>query len=161
MKKITPKSLENAALYYLKRYSATQASLTRVLQRKTQRALYKKEAIAELPAWIESTVQKCLSLGYVNDEQFAHAKKASLTRAGKSERVIKQKLSLKGVSKDQLKCLSFSEDDEMAGALKLIKKKKPENTFESKRKTYEVLARAGFSSTLIQKALQIYFTVPT
>jgi SOS response regulatory protein OraA/RecX len=45
-KKPTPERLANAALYYLSRYAASEASLRRVLENRVRRAAMRDEAFA-------------------------------------------------------------------------------------------------------------------
>jgi regulatory protein len=157
MRKLSQKSLENSALFYLKRYSSTKEGLRRVMERKIKRASREQEIPLEVKTWIEAVLEKCTNLGYINDQRYANSKQASLVRAGKSERAIKQQLFFKGVPKDQLKALVFDAEDEFEGALKQLKKKKPFDDFDSKKKAFASLARKGFSANVIQRAMKAYF----
>lgn len=171
----TPERLKNIALYYLSRYAASEASLRRVLQNRVRRAQMAHTEFAqdekkqiEIRAAIESIIEAHKKTGAVNDAVIADMKVASLRRSGKSERFIQQKLSLKGLQKKTI-ARALGEHDgedtaaaEMKAAMALCKKRrigpfrpadrqKPENA----KKDFAVLARAGFSSTIIRKALNV------
>ena len=67
-REVTEKRLYNAALYYLYRYSATTASLRKVLMRRVAAsARAHGTAPEEGAAWIEALICKFQTLGYLND----------------------------------------------------------------------------------------------
>lgn len=98
-RKATPKYLENAALHYLKRYAATVSQLRKVLLRRVDRSVRahgtdKGEALG----WVDAVVAKLVRNGLLNDETYAESRANSLRNAGRSARVIGQKLRLKGLA---------------------------------------------------------------
>ena len=97
-RKITPKYLENAAVFYLQRYSSTIAGLRKALVRKIDRSVREHGGTRSehLPA-VEEVLQKLERSGLLNDQSFTLHKADSLRAAGRSTRVIAQKLWQKGV----------------------------------------------------------------
>lgn len=97
----TAARLEKSALHHLGRFAATRAELTRVLQRRVQRAI-RAELIGRDDAtrMVSATVEKIAAAGYLDDTAVARAKAGSMRRAGRSRRMIAQKLSTKGISRD-------------------------------------------------------------
>lgn len=149
--------LENVALWYVQRFAATTVTLTRVLQRRVANAAraYPDFNAAPFKAVIESVVQKCVALGYVNDAAFAENKIASLRRKGGSTRAITAKLREKGITETVV----VNEDDELAAAVRYIKRKRlgPFRTRaveNAAQKDLAALARAGFSGAIARKALK-------
>lgn len=100
----TQESLSNAALHYLSRFAASEESLRRMLLTKLRRAAAAHPEFAAdhdrqaaLRLQIEGIVARHKVSGAVNDKAFADMKVASLRRAGKSRRAIRQKLGQKGI----------------------------------------------------------------
>src|SRR5688572_11680121 len=89
-RKISPRYLENAALYYLKRYSATVRQLRTVLLRKVDRSFRAHGAgdRAQAIEWIDALTQKLIRNGLINDRTFAETRARSLRAGGRSARVI-------------------------------------------------------------------------
>lgn len=173
-KKPTAERLTNAALYYLSRYAASEASLRRVLQNKIRRASMRdpafaadKEAHNVLFAAIEKIVEGHKKSGVLNDAAYAEMKVGSLRRSGKSARRITQSLAQKGVAPAHIEAALAPEEGEEAETLELkaataLAKKKSLGPFrkggatdDMKIKTKEVaaMARAGFSFDVIKKIL--------
>src|SRR5579871_6293648 len=80
-KPITPTYLENAALYYLERFSSSSAHLKRVLMRKVMRA----EAAgngerAEGERLVDALIARYVAAGLVDDKAYARQRAASLRR---------------------------------------------------------------------------------
>src|SRR5690349_13890621 len=100
-RKVSPRYLENAALHYLKRYTATVSQLKRVLLRRVDRSLrFHGGERAEALGWVNELVEKLIRNGLINDQAYAESKAHSLRASGRSTRVIAQKLRLKGVAAD-------------------------------------------------------------
>jgi regulatory protein len=100
----TPESLAGAALSYLARNAASEASLRRVLENRLRRAARLDPAFAadrakreELRSAIDTIVEKHLRLGTLDDAAYAGSRVASLRRAGRSRRFIRLALGKKGV----------------------------------------------------------------
>ena len=169
--------LRNIALYYLSRYAASEASLRRVLQNRLRRAAMALSEFAadhtkqaELKIVIEDIIAAHKKTGAVNDVALADIKVASLRRGGKSQRFIQQKLALGGLARDNVaRALSEhdGEDDgaaEMKAALAFCKKRRLGNFRPKERRKdtdgkrdFGALARAGYSSTIIRKILNVDF----
>jgi regulatory protein len=153
----TAQYLENVALWYVQRFAATTATLTRVLQRRVQNAkrAYADFDPAPFPPIIETLVKKCVQLGYVNDTAFAENKTASLRRKGASARAINGKLREKGLSHS----VAADEEDELAAARLYIKRKRlgqfrTRAVDNAAQKDMAALARAGFSGAVAKQVLK-------
>lgn len=173
----TPERLKNIALHYLSRYAASEASLRRVLHNRMRRAVVAHPAWAadparqaELSAAIEQIIAAHKKSGAVNDTAIAEMKVASLRRSGKSGRFIRQKLQQQGLAKNIVGHALQEHDDEQGdgeaaevkAALMLCKKRRlggfrpKERAKEGDAKRdFAALARAGFSSNVIRKILDI------
>ena len=178
-RKPTPERLANIALYYLARYAATESSLRRVLENRVRRAVMQdetfaadKEAQAVIAKAIDALVEKHKASGVINDAAYADMKVGSLRRAGRSARMISQKLAMKGIKNEAVSraLLSHEEDEggdqEMKAALLFAKRRKigrfrdpskaalpPEAAAKQKNKEVASMARAGFSFDVIRKVL--------
>ena len=100
----TPESLGNAALAYLARMAASEASLRRVLENRLRRAQRLDTAFAAdaakqtiLRSAIDTIIEKHRRLGTLNDAVYAESRVSSLRRAGRSRRFIQQAMNLKGI----------------------------------------------------------------
>ena len=95
---ITADRLERAALHYLERFSASAASLRRVLARRVERSAREHGSDpAEGARWIEALIERYRQSGLLDDAVYAEAKAGSLRRRGVSARAIRDKLAAKGV----------------------------------------------------------------
>lgn len=166
VKKITPKRLENIALYYLERYDSSAFKLKSVLERRVFKAKRDEQEVDEnASAWIESIVQKMQDLGYVNDERYAQNQFRILSNAHKSVRYIVQKLKQDGIDEERIRDLFESQEQstdelDLNAARLLISKKKigkyrsVENRKLMYQKDLSALGRAGFSYDIARQALQ-------
>ncbi|HIJ62229.1 MAG TPA: regulatory protein RecX [Rhodospirillaceae bacterium] len=93
-KPITAQRLENIALAYLERFSASAVSLRRVLMRRVARAEGEMEAGAGL---VDALVERFLRSGLLDDRRYADGRVASLHRRGASLATIRQYLKARGV----------------------------------------------------------------
>jgi regulatory protein len=159
-RKVSARYLENAALYYLKRYAATVAQLKRVLVRRVDRSIRvhggeRTEALK----WVE----KLARTGLINDSTYAGMKAHSLRASGRSSRVIAQKLKMKGVSAEVVQqkvaeaTAEVSEDD---AALIWARKKRlgpyrkdASTRKDNRQRDLAALARAGFSFGIAKKII--------
>ena len=95
---LTPERLERAALRYLERFSASAASLRRVLARRADRSARDHGSDpAEAAGWIETLIERYRRSGLLDDAVYAEAKASSLRRRGASARAIRDRLAAKGV----------------------------------------------------------------
>jgi len=165
--------LANIALYYLSRFAASEDSLRKVLQNRIRKAAMRDEAFAadhakhaQLRIDIETIIDKHRKTGALNDAAYAEIKTRGLRRAGKSRRIIEQKLQLKGIGRDLIaKALTPEDSDtdpeiaELKAAHILARRKKlgpyraePADA-DRRKKDVAAMARAGFSLNLIRKVL--------
>ncbi|PTL76646.1 regulatory protein RecX [Vitiosangium sp. GDMCC 1.1324] len=163
-RKVSPRSLENAALHYLKRYAATVSQLKRVLMRRVDRSLrIHGGERAEALGWVDALADKLIRNGLINDQAYAEMKAHSLRASGRSARVIAQKLRMKGVSADvveqKLARVTTELSEDMAARIWARKKRlgpfrRDANTRqENRQKDLAALARAGFSFSTAKKII--------
>lgn len=163
-RKVTLRSLENAALHYLKRYAATTSQLRRVLERRIDKSLRVHGGDkAEALRWVEDLVGKLTRGGLLNDDTVARMKSESLRAAGKSARMIALKLRQKGLSAELVeehvdRVREDVSEEEAARTLAKRKKLGPFRANEQARKASRMkdlaaLARAGFSYGVARKVI--------
>lgn len=156
MRRLSEQSLGNAALFYLRRYSASRKGLTQVLERKVKRFVREKGGDVEATAvMIDAVVERMVKSGYVDDARMAESKAGSLHRAGKSVRMIRLKLRQKGIEPEVVASVTSAStpDTELEAALTLVKKKRLGRDPERRQKDLAVLMRAGFGYAIAKKAL--------
>lgn len=148
--------LERAALWYLERYAATNASLRRVLERKVERsarahgtdATEGRKLIAELVVRFERA-------GLLDDRRFAENRARSLHERGASIRAIRAKLRAKGIDADlidiALETLGEAVGDlNESAAIRYARRRRigpyrtPGRREEMREKDLAAMARAGF-----------------
>jgi regulatory protein len=172
--------LQNAALFYLRRHSASVQQMKRVLARKAQRVNREKARVKKVDpeasepkprrrekpveppvdasALIDALVAKLVEQGYLNDARLADQKASSLRRGGRSARMIRSKLQAKGLGAEVAR-ISRPAADEDAVWVHARKKRlgpfstKPELRKERRLKDLASLARAGFSFALAKKVV--------
>lgn len=173
-RKITPRYLENAALYYLQRYATSAGNLRRVLTRKVDRSCqFHETAPDEFYPLIDALILRYEKSGLLNDTVYAEGRVASLRRQGKSSSAITGKLRTKGLAAEVIQTALDSIDGErpdtdtpadLTAALKLARKRKigrfnpaPEADplLRRKQQTREmgIMARGGFSFDIARQAL--------
>lgn len=173
-RKITPRYLENAALYYLQRYASSAGNLRRVLTRKVDRSCqFHGTPPDEFYPVIDALVARYEKSGLLNDTLYAEGRTASLRRQGKSRQAIAANLKVKGLAPDIIQQALDSVDGdradttlpaELAAALKLARKRKigrfnpkPESDPLLRRKQQMremgIMARGGFSYDIARQAL--------
>ncbi len=162
-------NLQAAALTHLARYAATQAGLSRVLQRRVDRwsrqAGAEADAVAAVAARARSAiaalVQRLAESGAISDEAFAQSRVRSLARAGRSRRAIGAHLANKGVPGELAREAALDNPEhELAAALIHARKRrlgpwrKVEATPELRRRELANMARAGFQAAVAGRALR-------
>ncbi len=163
-RRITPKSLENSAMYYLQRHSATVEQLRRVLMRKVYRSVREHGGTREQHQGdIEAVLAKLVSLGLLNDQSFALHRADALRAAGRSTRVIALKLRQKGVPAalitTQVARVKLEVSDDEAAHVFARKKrlgpyrKDPATRREFRQKDLAALARAGFGYDVAKRVI--------
>jgi regulatory protein len=159
VRRLSEKSLGNAALFYLRRYSASAMQLRRALQRKVRRAAKEHpEQASQAPAWIDAVLERMTPAGYLDDERYATSKTASLRRAGKSTRAIRAKLRSKGLATEVVeRATQGAAAADEAAVWELARKKRlgvfrpPAARAERRLRDLSALARAGFSYELARR----------
>ena len=155
MRRLSEQSLGNAALHYLRRYSASRKGLAQVLERKVKRLIREKGGDLEpAKAMIEAVVERMVRAGYVDDARLAESKAQSLHRQGKSVRVVRMKLRQKGIDAQTIAQATQSSDaSEREAADNLVRRKKLGTRPDRAQKDLAVLMRAGFSYGIAKAAL--------
>lgn len=157
MRKISATSLQNSALYYLKRYSASEQRLRQVLLRKAARLNREKGESVDAVPLIDELLVKLRGLGYLNDERLAEQQADALRRAGKSTRAIRFKLQTKGLKAQADTASRRGNDDDAIWQFAKRKKLGPftrtGNRAELRQKQLATLARAGFAFALAKKVV--------
>ncbi len=161
-------TLREAALSYLARYSATQVSLLRVLNRRVARWARATGATAEATAAplaaARAVVARLATVGAVDDAAFAAGRARALHRAGRSRRAIAAHLQAKGVPAS----LATPPEDpkaELAAALLYCGRRRmgpfrpaadpPEPRADERLRDLARLARAGFPAAVAQRVLRL------
>ncbi len=156
-RKVTPKYLENAALFYLQRFATSAANLRRVLMRKVERsARFHGTDPAEGAQWVEALIARFTAVKLLDDALYAESRAQSLRRRGASGRTIALTLRQKGVEGEIIDTAMAAADEaeekpELAAAARLARKRRlgPYRAAEGRREARErdlaALARAGFS----------------
>lgn len=100
-RKVSERSLENAALAYLQRYASSAANLRRVLMRRVLRSAAAHDTDPEQGArWIDALIERYQKAGLLDDDAYARMRAETLHRAGASARRIRATLAVKGVGPD-------------------------------------------------------------
>jgi regulatory protein len=162
-------TLRAAALAHLARFAATEAGLTRVLQRRVENWARKSvEApesicarVAEARACIPDIVRRLVETGAVSDAAFAQTRARALARAGRSRRAIGAHLATRGVAA-ALAAEALPDDpshDFVAALIHARKRRlgpwrKEDATPELLRRELGSLARAGFAHDVATGALR-------
>ncbi|WP_426955962.1 RecX family transcriptional regulator [Muricoccus radiodurans] len=171
--------LHEAALNHLARFAATEAGLTRVLQRRVARWAQRAEREGQPPEAIAPVVarakeaasavaRKMVSAGAVDDAAFAASRARRLSRAGRSRRAISAHLAAKGVGGGRAtEALDAAAVDEVTAALAHLRRRRqgpfapggppedPDAARAAALKALGALARAGFPRDAAQAALDM------
>lgn len=160
------RSVQNAALHYLRRFPSSSGNLRRVLKRKATRSdAFALIPAAELDAWIEHAVVAASHQGLLDDERYARALAESLHRRGLAWRMIARKLRDKLVAPELIEQIAahFQADPlgtDLIAAWRLAAKKRlgcfrkaPEHRVQNRNRELAVLARAGFSYAIAKHVI--------
>lgn len=173
VRNVTAKSLENAAVHYLQRFSASSANLRRVLLRRIERARRAEAKIApDAEKAVDEIVAKFQRLKLIDDAAFAAGKATALRRRGASRRTIGGKLRLAGIDDDGIEAAVEAADTELAppveeaspdaelrAALRLAQRRRlgpyrpRSERAERRQRDLASLARAGFSLDIARKVI--------
>ncbi|MEO8558421.1 MAG: regulatory protein RecX [Rhodospirillales bacterium] len=164
--RLTAKSMENAAVHYLGKFSASTKNLRRVLQNRVLRATRRGgEVPANIDAIIDEVVAKLAKLQLIDDSAFAAQRTSSLRRRGGSTRQIRGKLKLAGIDNEEIdKAVDAADAErgdgdgkgELRAALRLAERRRlgpyrPKDRAEYRQRDMAALARAGFSYDVARK----------
>jgi regulatory protein len=157
MRRISAQSLQNSALFYLRRYAASASQLRRVLLRKSARVNKERGESIDAAPLIDALIEKLTSLGYLDDSRLARSQADSMRRAGRSARMIRHKLQLKGLAAQTTEVAEPAADEVAIWILARKKKLGPfapmELRAERRAKHLAALARAGFSFALARRVV--------
>lgn len=165
-RKITPQYLENAALFYLQRFSTSAGNFRTVMRRKIDRScrFHKVEPDA-FYSIVDAMVERYIAVGLLDDKVYARAKTTTLRRQGKSKQAITAKLKTKGLGAQDIGNafdeVDTADDAELTAALHLARKKKLGkhrtkpllDPIKDRQKEMAALARAGFSFDIAKRVL--------
>jgi regulatory protein len=168
-RKVSAQSLENAALFYLGRFSAPSAQLRRVLLRRVDKSVKAHGTDpAEGRRLVDDLIERYRRSGLVDDAAYAAGKARSLRRRGTSRVIIGRTLRAKGLSADEsdaaLKGLTDENDTsgvdhEFVAAARLAQRKRlgpfrPQSArAELRQRDMAALARAGFSYDVARRVV--------
>ncbi len=163
--------LRQAALNYLARYAATEASLRRILTKRLDRWAQAQAdpdsattVVAAARKAIDAVVAALVRAGAVSDAGYAEGRARTLTRTGRSRRAIQARLLAKGVSPELARSAAGDDaETELAAALIVARRRrigpfrtaKPEDLAAVRRKELGILARAGFARDTVEQALDM------
>ncbi len=166
-RKISPKSLEAAALHYLERFASSAENLRRVLTRRVTKSARVHDIDQEEAAgWIDDIVARFARSGLLDDRTYAESLAHSLSRRGVATRGIRGRLMQKGVASDDIDhaLAALSEktgDADLTAALALIRRRRlgphraPDARAAFRDKDLAALARAGFSYDLARRVIEV------
>lgn len=163
--KVTEKRLNNVALHYLARYSATSDSLRKVLMRRVAASVRAHGTDPdEGGAWVEALIGKFQGLGYLDDRAYAENRARSLLARGTPARAVAMRLREKGVGAEDIEAaLEAAREDaadlDLAAAAALARRRRlgPYRDrgirVERREKDLAALARAGFGYDLARRVV--------
>ena len=163
-RKVTPDSLERAALHYLERYATSAANLRRVLMR---RVLRSAEAHGTDPgdgkALVDALVARYRKAGLLDDAAYARMRAETLHRRGASRRMTRMKLAAKGVDAEDIgQALASLEETapepDLAAACNYARRRRigpwrKNGREESRDRDIAALGRQGFSYEVARKVV--------
>ena len=141
-------SFQNAALYYLERFSVSEKQLMDFLKRRKMRLERKGETFPEnFTDGFPKIIEKMVGLGYINNDRLKERTIELLRNQGRSKHYIEMKLKQKGLSSD----FDSDDSDDLEAAKHFYVKKKMDQL--PKEKALAKLARAGFSFDIAKKII--------
>ena len=165
-RKVSPKSLESAALHYLERFASSAENLRQVLMRRVYRSARLHDIDPEQAAgWVDGIVERYARSGLLDDRRYAENLAHSLSRRGVATRAIRARLMQKGVASVEIDhaIAALSEetgDADLTAALALIRRRRlgphrdPDTRDDFRNKDLAALARAGFSCDLARRVIE-------
>ena len=162
------KRLTNKAFHYLGRYASTSSRLETILRKFAQRKLDRADP-ALLDQIIREVTERCVRLGYIDDEAFIRSQFRQGLRSGFSQRRILLKLAQRGISRDlaeavmdeQTSGAADKKDSELAAALIYARKKsvgpysRAGHRSEDNQRHLARLARNGFAFGVAKQVMAL------
>ena len=164
-KKITPKYLNNVALWYLGRYASSAASLRRILMRRVHKSCaHHGDDVPVATEMVDELVARFVASSLIDDRQYATARAATLHRRGLAARRIRGQLFAKGLTTDDIDAAlnalaEISADPEKDAARAYARRRrigpwgKPDGRAERREKELAAMGRAGFSWDLARRVV--------
>lgn len=112
--------LKDLALSYCGRFASSAAKLEAYLKRKLRERGWEGEGEPDIAAIVE----RCVELGYVDDESWARAKSGDLLRRGYGPRRVEQALRAGGIAEDVREDSRAGERDARQAALAMVRKRR-------------------------------------
>ena len=165
-REVTEKRLNNVALHYVSRYSATTDSLRKVLMRRIEASARAHGTDPRVGAiWIETLIIRFQALGYLNDRAYAANRARSLLARGNSTRAVAMKLREKGISVEDIEVAFEAAREDMsdlnlAAAAALARRRRlgpyrlDVAREEHRDRDLAALARAGFSYDVARRIIE-------
>ena len=165
-RKVTGKSLDRAALFYLERFATSAENLRRVLMRRVESSARFQGTDREAgAALIDELVARYLASGLLDDRVYAEGRVRALRRRGTSARLIRLKLRQKGVADEVIaEALASLAGDvaepEVTAAAALARRRRlgpfrrPGEREEKREKDLAALARIGFSYAVARRVIE-------
>jgi regulatory protein len=161
-RRVTARSLENAAVFYLQRFSASTERLRGVLRRRVERAarVHPDTDREAAEAWIDAIVEKFHRLGLLDDAKHAETRAGALFRRGESRRAIAARLRAEGVDRETtgaaLEGLAEdAPDPDLAAAATLARRRRlgpyrasAAERADNRQRDMAALARKGFGPSV-------------
>ena len=167
LRKVSPKSLEAAALHYLERFASSAENLRRVLMRRVSRSARIHDIDTDEAAlWIDAIIDRFSRSGLLDDARYAENLAHSLSRRGAATRAIRARLLQKGVAREDIDhaiAVSFRRDRRPrsdGGACPWIRRRRlgphrdRASRAEFRERDLAALARAGFSYDLARRVIE-------
>jgi len=155
---LNPEKLNELALTYVARFATTRAKLARYLTAKVRERGWEGGQEPD----IAQIVERCSSLGFVDDAAFALSKARSLTGRGYGTGRVRQSLRAAGVAdQDSQAATELAERDAVEAALRLAGRKRigPYSATpmerEAREKALAAMVRAGHSFGLAKAIIAL------
>jgi regulatory protein len=164
-RKITPKYLNNVALWYLERYASSAANLRRVLMRRVHKSCaHHGDDVAAAAEMVDELVARFAASGLIDDRQYAVARAHSLHRRGLAARRIRAQLFAKGLEPEDVAAAldalaAESPDPEFDAACAYARRRRlgpwgrPEGREDRREKELASMGRAGFTWELARRII--------
>ena len=162
-RKVTLKSLENAALFYLQRYATSTENLRRVLMRRVDRSARAHGTDrVEGACFVDQILKRYCKAKLLDDTSYAAARAASMRRRGASGRAIRSNLRAKGVKNETIDMvldeqLKDSPATEVKAASNYCRRRRlgPWRTVDRKEQREKDIASLGRQGYSVDVALRV------